>query len=246
MLIFFGMIIFGFAVAMILLSIRSQVMTNKFAISLSLMLVDAGIPLSLIFTYLYLDARIYLMRLKKNGFEVPQDARKYDRDLNNLPRTGEAVENRYAGDSRIAMIVSLIGFGVFLAADALYLLKWYKLEPDSIALAIIIFMGCCLFLVIAFVFGRQADKNRYIDNVDIRIPSDTRKTRFGIFSAVFAVIVLSLIGIFGVMTAHSMTDYIHKTHLESEAARVYEEAMETAVTAGADVTEAPSDVDTVS
>lgn len=57
-----------------------------------------SIPLFVISLLFYIDSSIYLRRLSKNYYEVPEDKKLYDRDLAKLPRTGQ-VENVYVNDS---------------------------------------------------------------------------------------------------------------------------------------------------
>ncbi|MCR4716421.1 MAG: hypothetical protein K5656_04490 [Lachnospiraceae bacterium] len=165
------------------------------------------IPLLVISLVLFLDSSIYLKRLKNNGFDLPDNKMDYQNDLSNLSRTNQT-ENIYANDSKHLFIIFLAVFFICLAFDIAYLLKWHQLVEDSVALFIFLILFHLLFLIAALIFLHQRDSSKYIDAVDIR---DGRKVRMSITSGIALLLIMGLIAAFSISTAHSMTDYIHKS-----------------------------------
>lgn len=157
---------------------------------------------------LYVDATVYLRRLKRNHFSVPEKKKDYDGDLSRLPRT-ETVENRYVKDSLVATVLTLVVYGVFLLFDILYLLKWLDYgESDATGMFGVLMVLHLYFPIQAVVFHAQKNTQKYVDEVDLR---DNRKARISIMGAVGILIFVGCIGAFSVTTAHSMTDYIYKS-----------------------------------
>ena len=74
-----------------------------------------------------------------------------------------------------------------------------------------ILIGCLVFAALSLNFMSQANRKKYVDRVDVKAPGDTRKIRSDIFTSAFIFVVLSLVGIFTLMTAESMTNYIYKS-----------------------------------
>lgn len=168
----------------------------------------AAVPLFPFSVILYVDAAVYFRRLQKNHFPIPEKMKDYDNDLGRLPRT-EVVENRYAQDSQVAAVLALIVYAVFLLCDILYLAKWLDYgESDATALFVILMLLHLYFPLQAFLFYRQKDTKKYVDEVDIR---GGRKVRTGLMGAVGTLIFVSFIAAFSVMTAHSMTSYVYKS-----------------------------------
>ncbi len=167
-----------------------------------------SIPLLILSIVLYIDSYVYLKRLEKNHFTVPDKKKDYDNDLSRVPRS-EAVENLYSGDSRIAGIISVAFLAVFIICDLLYLKTWLPYEPDSAkALFPLLIVFHLIFLIMAIVYRNQGNTEKYVDEVDVR---DRRKARVSLAGAVGTLIVLGLVAAYGVATAHSMTKYVYKS-----------------------------------
>ncbi len=206
-----GMIVLGIIFMFILTGNIELERRFRFLISSSLYLLFAGVPLFIFFFYKTLDSQVYLGRLRKNGFEVPEDASAYDKMLANVPRHGETIENRYGKDSIISFILFAAGSIGFGLADLLFYLKWIDHESDCILFVVMILIGCLVFAALSLIFMSQANRKKYVDRVDVKAPGDTRKIRSDIFTSAFIFVVLSLVGIFTLMTAESMTNYIYKS-----------------------------------
>ena len=167
-----------------------------------------ALPIFVISFLLFLDSSIYLKRLKKNHFEIPDDKKIYDRDLSKLPRT-EQVENVYTNDSRIGGLLYLIAYLVFVAVDIYYVVKWTRLgETDSIVLFVFMMIAHLFFLIFALYIYKQKDTTKYVDEVDIDYQ---RKKRISITKALTILVITSVISTMGITMAFSMTKYIYKS-----------------------------------
>ena len=168
----------------------------------------ASVPLFPLSTVLYLDAVFYLKRLQRNHFSIPEKKEDYGNDLSRLPRTG-VVENRYAKDSLIAAVAALGIYPVFVLCDILYLVKWLGYgESDATAMFVILMVLHLYFPIRAFLFYRQKNTEKYVDEVDIR---DGRRTRTSVMGAVGILLFVSCIAALTVTEAHSVTKYIYKS-----------------------------------
>lgn len=207
-----GFIVFGIAFG-IFFSFMSVTFRNTWKILMGLTLYAEfiGVPVLLISGYLYFESSVYLRRLANSGYDLPEDKRKYDSSLANLPRRGESVCNKYVTDSKTAAVLYSLVFVLFVVGDVRYLLKWRSYESDCVALFVVLLLAHLVFAVGAVLFVVQTNKSRFIDSVDVVPPFDKRKVRIDIFTSSFALVVLVLIGLFGLMTAESMTNYIYKS-----------------------------------
>ncbi len=191
---------------------------TKYGVMITMFLINIGIPLFLIFLYNYLEAAIYLRRLKKNGYEVPDNLKDYGGNLEALPHTREPVAyNLYASDSTTAAWFSLGIYSILVILDVLYYVTWYRYEADSIALFILILIALSIFPILAFVFFRQSNRNKYIDYTDIK--DGRRKVRSHLFSSIVMLLIFAAIAGFGIACADSMTRYIYRSRYSSHDKR---------------------------
>ncbi|SEP56173.1 Uncharacterized conserved protein, phosphatidylethanolamine-binding protein (PEBP) family [Lachnospiraceae bacterium NE2001] len=184
-------------------------------------LMDISVVVFAISLLMLIDSSIYLSRLKKNHFELPEDKKLYDRDLTNLPRT-DLVENVYARDSLIGGLLYLLAYLIFVAADIYYVAKWVALgEKDSIELFVMMMLAHLFFLIFAVFLFRQKDTTKYVDEVDAET-SYNRKVRFSINKSIAILLITSVVSIFGIMMAHSMTEYIYKSRYGHYEKTIYD------------------------
>ena len=169
-----------------------------------------SVPVFVVSLLIFIDSSIYLSRLKKNHFELPENKKKYEHDLNNLPRT-QQVENLYAGDSMTGGILYLIAYVIFVAADIYYVIKWTGLgESDAIVLFVMMMLAHLFFLIFAMYLFRQKDTTKYVDDVDID-DSCIRKARMSIAKSIMILVITSIVSAFGTSMIFTMTEYIYKS-----------------------------------
>ncbi|MCR5212880.1 MAG: hypothetical protein K6E10_00545 [Eubacterium sp.] len=176
-----------------------------------ILLGNGSIPVFLLCLALLISSSLYLARLKKNTFEVPESRRDYDNDLAKLPRK-QVVENRYASDSQKAFYLSIIMYGFAIIFDIVYFVRWRKYVSDSMVLFFMLIFGHLLFIIVGGFIKKQEDTEKYADDVDVR--SD-KKPRMNIVEASWILIVMGLVAAFTILTANTMTDYIYKSRNSS-------------------------------
>ena len=168
-------------------------------------------PAAILSAMLFISSDIYIRRLTRNGFTVPYTKAEVGGLLSNVPRTGENVTNRYRSDSITGFYLALTCYAVFIGADILYLLKWKDLEADSVALFVLMLIGSSVFLIPAFIFFRQRNPDRYIDNVDLPDGRTFRRVRTNIFSIFVILLVMSFVCGGAYLVAGGMTRSIYKS-----------------------------------
>ena len=183
-----------------------------------LLCLHVGIPLFLIFLinlYYYIDAEVYLRRLKKNGYEVPTDRKDYGGKLEALPQTRDKVSvNQYASDSTIAALFSLGIYPIMIILDVFYYRTWCEYDPDSIYMFELILLALSIFPVMAINFFCQSSKDEYIDYVDIN--DGRHKVRSHLPASLCKLFIFAAIAGFGILCADSMTRYFYISRNTSE------------------------------
>ena len=169
-----------------------------------------SVPLFVISLLMFIDSSLYLSRLKKNHFELPEKKKLYENDLINLPRT-QQVENKFVRDSLIGGCLYLIAYLVFVALDIYYVVKWTRLgESDTIVLFVMMMLAHLFFLIFALYLFKQKDTTKYVDDVDID-DSCTRKARMSIAKSLMILVITSIVSAFGTGMIFTMTEYIYKS-----------------------------------
>lgn len=171
-------------------------------------------PLALFFTDLSIRSGIYLRRLSDNGYQVPYVRTECNGVLENIPRGGEAVVNRYASDSRISAFIAVAALCISVFFDVIYVVKWTVIgETDCIAgFIFLLILHCILFIIPAAVFFRQRSTECYRDEVDIAYG---KKARTSICSAITVLLILSMVAAFATVQVDNITNYIHKSRTET-------------------------------
>ena len=165
-------------------------------ILLSMVMEFVAVPMMLVTGFIYIRSSIYLRRQKANEVHSPNT-------------------NKHADDSKVAAILYGCAFILMAFGDFAFWYKWHSLESDYIVLLVLLLMYQSVFVIGACVFARQSNKQRYIDDVDAMNPGENRKTRISLFTAVFVLVILCLIGGFGLMMANSMTRYVYQSRNSS-------------------------------
>ena len=169
-----------------------------------------SVPVFVISLLKFIDSSMYLWRLKKNYFELPEDKKLYENDLNKLPRTNQA-ENMYARDGLVGGLLYILAYAGFVAADIYYVIKWTRLgETDAIVLFVFMMIVHLFFLIFALYLFHQKDTTKYVDDVDLDAGS-IRKTRMSIVRSITILVITSIISVMGVTTVFTMTKYIYKS-----------------------------------
>ena len=183
---------------------------QPYMVMLTVVLEFVAVPMMLVTGFIYARASIYLKRLKESGDSGESNELPAPVVSVNRPKT-----NRHASDSKIAAILYGCAFLLMLFGDFAFWYKWHAYESDYIVLLVLLLMYQSVFVIGIFIFLRQSNRQKYIDDVDGRVPGDNRKPRINLFTTVFVLIILCLIGGFGLIMANSMTRYIYRSRNSS-------------------------------
>lgn len=154
-----------------------------------------------------LDAWMYLRELAKAGYEVPDDRRKYDGALENLPRVREpyGIADGRDRDSVISAFITAVCALCFVAVAIKYYAKWWRWIPGATI------PGICLCVVAVFwvagtvIYYRQSDNRRYRGRFE---PVDDRRVRPYLFKKIMTVLLAGLISVIFDMAMFSAAGYI--------------------------------------
>ena len=163
-------------------------------------------------------AACYCKRLRRHGYEVPDDRMQYDNDLEKLPHTGAAGHAAdFAGrDSRESIRLAVMHLVVFVAANMwnlYYYIHWSRYVKDTAVL----FLWVQVFLdlvwgISALGYFRQRNARTFRDDVEMDI---TRKERTSMEKGVLTGMVVLLLTILVKTMAVDMTAYIYRSLQEA-------------------------------
>ena len=141
-----------------------------------------------------LDARLYLRELAKAGYEVPDDRRKYNGVLKNLPRVCEpySITDGRDRDSVISAFITAVCALCFVAVVIKYYVKWWRLLPGVAIPGICLCVVAVFWMVGAAVYYRQSDNRRYRGRFE---PVDDRKVRPYLFKKIMTVLLAGLVSV---------------------------------------------------
>lgn len=171
----------------------------------------------------FFSAKLYFARLRAYGYEVPDNKKTYENNLNNLPKTHEAGSSLFVKHSRIGMWMYFAFFALFLMLDVMYLIKWHFMKDTCLFMFVVCLVLDIVWLILAMILRRQRNTEKYRDDVEC---DRTRKERLNleniIVFAIFWAIVCALVSYLAVST----TKYMYKTQM-GDTQVVVEECRET-------------------
>lgn len=158
----------------------------------------------------FLAAKLYFARLKAYGYEIPENKKTYENNLNNLPKTHGAGNSLFAKHSQIGMWMYFAFFVLFLVVDVMYLIKWHFMKDICTFLFTVCLVLDSVWLILAVIMRRQRNTEKYRDDVEC---DKTRKERLNleniIVFAIFWAIVCALVSYLAVST----TKYMYKAQM---------------------------------
>ena len=172
-----------------------------------------------------LDSWLYLRELAKAGYEVPDDRRKYNGVLENLPRRCEpySITDGRDRESVISACITAVCALGFVAVVIKYYAKWWHwILGVSIP-------GICLCVIAVFwvagtvVYYRQSDNRRYRGRFE---PADDRKVRTYLFKKIMTVLLAGLVSVIFDMAMFSAAAYIARAQMEADVDTVRYEVVD--------------------
>ncbi len=157
---------------------------------------------------------LYMKRLKRYGYKIPENKSHYDGKIENLPKLINVEETSiYSLHSKWCSRACALIFAVFFVLDVLYFLKWKFMKDNCKSLFVLCFLFYLIWIIFAFALKKQSNKEKYRDDVEI---DTARKERWSLEQILFTMIILCLLSLFANYTAHSMTGYIFNTMVEHD------------------------------
>lgn len=157
----------------------------------------------------------YIRRLKAYGYEVPYKKEDYGNDLRNVPRVSKnsCQEAKNVG----SRVLSFIYAAVFLLVNVWnvrYIVRWHPyLGNDAVVFGVLLFLLDSFWAIAAFVFFRQADTQRYRDDVEIE---DGRKERISLDKGIVDGIILLCIMMLIKSAAVGISDLMFYSRVEHD------------------------------
>lgn len=156
----------------------------------------------------YLDVVLYLKRLRKHGYEVPEDKRKFFGSLEHLPQSGPSVQGTVSKESiLLAFLFFLCGMGIAVRMAGFYV----KYEPVSLGWVglwesplFVIGMVCSVQL------WRQRLNAVFRDDVEIDKGRRVRRHFTGILSGILVYLAVAVLWTAALETC---ADYMYQARL---------------------------------
>ena len=159
-----------------------------------------------------------MKRLKKHGYEVPENKKDYDSLLELLPHQEQEVDEdtkEMCNKTSLALgIGSLITLLVLFGIDVWFVAEWYSYYKSEIIFVLsLISVIDVVLLVYCIIFLRQKDEKRYKDDVEI---DENRKNRMPLVEGILTIFILLVLSGAVKHTAHSMTNYVFKARVSAD------------------------------
>lgn len=137
----------------------------------------------------YINAVLYLKRLQKYGYEVPEDKKNFNKDLEKLPMTENAVKSlpRRNYDSIVLTVLTgaiVIGLLVY---DVWFLYRYSGFGNDIWFFEGMLIFGTIIWLLLGIFYARQISNRKYKYDVEI---DHSRKNRRNLIDGLVEIIVL--------------------------------------------------------
>ena len=123
----------------------------------------------------YLDGLSYLKRLRKNGYEVPEDKHKYVH-LERLPKVDDHVQNQNAiNKESVVLAVMCWGITLIIVIAAVRFWNEHSAVPDIVMYCMVLIAVMVIFwLVSGICLWRQRLYSRYRDDVELDVNRNKR------------------------------------------------------------------------
>lgn len=171
----------------------------------------------------YLEVCTYLKRLKRHGYEIPNDKRHFSCNLELLPRDGTSIKSvENSRESWLLTTLCLVCFFVVVAIMTYYIGDfwnrwkhvWYIAEETVVVgfMFAVMLITAFLWLVGVFVYWNQRRCDKYRDDVET---DDSRKVRRQLADGIIIVIFMLAVTLYVISCAVSMADYAMNSRVDA-------------------------------
>lgn len=208
-----------FAVGQLLLWMWPEITTRSDAFFVSLLLlitcflpvISAGLWL------LFWDSALYLKRLEKYGFPLPENKKDFGSDLEQLAcsvgstyadyeRTGqipaESKESKILACLSWVITFAMAGYTIF------YFIRFSHVWENVGFLGYVCIFITVVWNLIGLHYYKQKNPEKYRDDVDFKSPKKVRKH---LVEGVVTIIFLAGITLFGALNIYSMSKYVERS-----------------------------------
>ncbi|MEE0036032.1 MAG: hypothetical protein UEY44_07010 [Coprococcus sp.] len=161
----------------------------------------------------YLFARLYFVRLRAYGYEIPEHKKKYGDKLSELVRIQDAETSLFAKHSKIGACIYIAIFCVFMVIDTVYLFKWNFMKETCYFWYVICVVLNLLWIVLAGIMRKQENKDKYRDDVE---PDDGRKERWNLENIIIFAICFMAVCAIAINLAVSTTKYVFEAQIDGD------------------------------
>lgn len=164
--------------------------------------------LALAFWVFFFDSITYLGRLKKYGYEIPNNKKDYDKKLEALKIEELKSFEEPNKESTILSVSSfVVSVGMFINSIAFFVRFSAILENISFVGILIVLMAV-LWFIIGIVFWKQRNRGIYKDDVE---PAATIKVRKHIVEGLVIIFILLFLSCVGSSVIYNMAEYVEKS-----------------------------------
>ena len=163
---------------------------------------------------MFFDSHMYLKRLEKYGFTVPDRKKDYDNNLEKLPQSQGNIfdnENPKVKESKeskaLAYVSWIVSLGMAVYTVWFFIRFSHMLENVAFFGLVCIFITLC-WLVLGFYFFKQRRPDKYRDDVDYK---SNLKVRKHLVEGIITIVILLVITIVGAVNMYTMSKYVERS-----------------------------------
>lgn len=140
----------------------------------------------------YINTVLYLKRLQKYGYEVPEDKRKFNQDLEKLPVMENAVKSlpRRNYDSIVLTVLTIMIVVGLLIYDIWFLFRYTGFGKDIWVFEGILMLGTVIWLLLGIFYAGQISNRKYKYDVEIDY---SRKNRTNLINGIAQILILLML-----------------------------------------------------
>lgn len=157
----------------------------------------------------YMEAVLYLKRLWKFGYEIPEDKRTFNKDLEQLPRLEHTViDGRIKSyDSIFLTVLTGIIVIALLIYDICFLYQYSSVGKVILFFEGILFSGTCIWVFLGIFYVRQISDQRYKYDVEI---DNSRRNRTNLTDGFVEIALLLVLTLLAVKAIDEAVQYMIK------------------------------------
>lgn len=157
----------------------------------------------------YIDTVLYLKRLQKYGYEVPEDKKIFDKALEKLPMMENTVKSLPCKNCDSIVLTVLTGIIVvgLMIYDVYFLYRYSSVGKDIWFFEGVLILGTFIWLFLGISYARQISNRKYKYDVEIDY---NRKNRRNLIDGIVEIIVLLVFTFPSVEVINNAVQYMIK------------------------------------